>query len=191
MKKHQKRNQSINERSFHFFFWKFIYSLTDHLLPRSDFPGIGRLFCKIRVANARHISPNISKKAIIQKGALIRPEIFVGDYGMIGKNCRTDRNLHIGEHVLMGPNVHFYTTFHRFDSQKGYYSNDPLPVSKAICVGNGSWIGYGAIILGGVQIGERSVIGAGSVVTKNVPNDSLAAGNPAEIKKHYNATDRD
>jgi acetyltransferase-like isoleucine patch superfamily enzyme len=181
--------KAINERSFYFLFWKFIYHCVDHFLPRSDFPVFGKLFLKNRVHVARHISPFISKKAIIQKGALIRPEVWVEDYGEIGKNCRTDRGVHIGANVLMAPNVHFYTTYHHFDAERGCYSNFPGD-PKPIFVGEGSWIGYGVIVLGGVSLGKRVVVGAGAVVTKSSPDDCLVAGNPAVVKKRYGTNDR-
>ena len=59
---------------------------------------------------------------------------------------------------------------------------------KPIEIGDNVWIGNRSIILPGVSIGKNSVIGAGSVVTKSIPSDYLAAGNPAELKKKLNVT---
>ena len=60
-----------------------------------------------------------------------------------------------------------------------------LEISKGVTIGNGVWIGNNVVILGGVNIGDKAIIGAGSVVTHDVPAYSIAAGNPARIIKTY------
>jgi maltose O-acetyltransferase len=87
--------------------------------------------------------------------------------------CRVD----IGSRVLFGPGVHVYTATHPLDHLERRRSQS----SKPVVIGNDCWIGGGAIILPGVTIGHRCVVGAGAVVTRNVPDDSLVAGNPARI----------
>ncbi len=86
----------------------------------------------------------------------------------------------IGDNVLIGPSVQIYTATHPTDWQtraKG------LEYAKPVSIGAHAWIGGGAILCPGVSIGERSVIGAGSVVTKDIPSDVVAAGNPCRIIK--------
>jgi maltose O-acetyltransferase len=83
----------------------------------------------------------------------------------------------IGSHTLLGPAVQIYTPMHPLQAdlrRKQEYG-------KPVVVGADVWIGGGAIILPGVQIGDRTVIGAGSVVTLDVPADVLAAGNPCRV----------
>jgi acetyltransferase-like isoleucine patch superfamily enzyme len=93
----------------------------------------------------------------------------------------------IEDNVMMGAGVHFYVNNHKFDRtdipliEQGYYPSEGITVQK------GAWIGANAIILPGVTIGENSVIGAGSIVTKSIPNFAIAAGNPAKILKFINA----
>ena len=84
----------------------------------------------------------------------------------------------IGNHVLFGPAVQVYTALHPVDAaerRKGLESGMP------ISIGDDAWIGGGAIICPGVSIGARSVIGAGSVVTRDIPEDVFAAGNPCRV----------
>lgn len=90
----------------------------------------------------------------------------------------------IEDNVLIGSGVHIYVDNHRYDDislqiiEQGYYP------SKEVILKSGSWIGANAIILPGVTIGHNSVIGAGSIVTKSIPDYCVAAGNPAKIIKN-------
>lgn len=83
----------------------------------------------------------------------------------------------IGSRSLLGPNVQVYTATHPMDYRQ---RASGLEMAKPITIGDDVWIGGGAIICPGVVIGDRSVIGAGSVVTKNIPPDVFAAGNPCK-----------
>jgi maltose O-acetyltransferase len=83
----------------------------------------------------------------------------------------------IGDFTLFGPAVQIYTPLHPFDAQQRRREE----YGKAIVIGSDVWVGGGAIILAGVTIGSRSVIGAGSVVTRDIPDGVLAAGNPCRV----------
>ena len=83
----------------------------------------------------------------------------------------------IGDFTLFGPAVQIYTPLHPFNAEQRRREE----YGKAIDIGSDVWVGGGAIILAGVRIGSRSVIGAGSVVTRDVPDDVLAAGNPCRV----------
>ena len=114
---------------------------------------------------------------------------FYCDYGtniIIGKNVFFNFNcivldvaqVKIGNRTKMGPNVQIYTATHPIDSKKRAQG---LEFGKSITIGEDVWIGGGVIICPGITIGDRTVIGAGSVVTKNIPSDVFAAGNPCKI----------
>jgi acetyltransferase-like isoleucine patch superfamily enzyme len=89
----------------------------------------------------------------------------------------------IENNVMMGAGVHFYVNNHKFDRtdipliEQGYYP------SESIIVKEGAWIGANSILLPGVTIGKNSVVGAGSIVTKSVPDYSVHAGCPAKFIK--------
>ena len=76
------------------------------------------------------------------------------------------------------------------DPCKVFYLFNPLQISNGIIIGDGVWIGQNAIILPGVSIGDKSIIGAGSVVTHDVPSYCVAVGNPARIIKKYSNTEK-
>ena len=108
--------------------------------------------------------------------------ISVGDNVFINFNCTIldAAAVSIGNDVLIGPNVQLYSATHPTDSAvraKG------LEYAKPISIENNVWVGGSVVICPGVTIGARSVIGAGSVVTKDIPPDTVAAGNPCKIIK--------
>lgn len=84
----------------------------------------------------------------------------------------------IGSDVLFGPAVHIYTAAHPLTAAE---RRSGLEFGKPVTIGDEVWIGGGVMICPGVQIGARSVIGAGSVVTKDIPEDVLAVGNPCRV----------
>lgn len=84
----------------------------------------------------------------------------------------------IGSRTMMGPNVQIYTATHPLNHTERSSGRE---YAKPISIGDDCWIGGSAIICPGVSIGDRSVIGAGSVVTKDVPSDVFAAGNPCKV----------
>lgn len=84
----------------------------------------------------------------------------------------------IGNRTLIGPNVQIYTATHPMDYMERAAG---LEFAKPVTIGEDVWIGGSAVICPGVTIGDRSVIGAGSVVTKDIPPDVFAAGNPCKV----------
>lgn len=86
--------------------------------------------------------------------------------------------VHIGSHVLLAPNVQIYTATHSMDHLD---RRNWTAYNKPVRIGDDCWIGGGAIICPGVTIGPRSIIGAGAVVTRDIPADSVAVGNPARV----------
>lgn len=90
----------------------------------------------------------------------------------------------IGNRTLFGPNVQIYTATHPMDYQ---IRASGLEFAKPITIGDDVWVGGSVVICPGVGIGARSVIGAGSVVTKDIPADVFAAGNPCRVIRSLGA----
>ena len=109
----------------------------------------------------------------IGSGTHIQPRCSLSAYkGSINIGCR----------VEIAPNCAFYPYDHGFEPEISI-RNQPLETKGGIIVGNDSWLGFGVIVLDGVRIGEGAVVGAGSVVTKDIPDDAIALGVPARIVK--------
>ncbi len=135
---------------------------------------------------------------------------FICDYGInihMGTNISVNMNctfidcnrIEIGDNVLIASNVQIYTSTHPVElserltpnwnpkSEEYFCRTYALPVK----IGNGCWIGGGVIILPGVTIGDGTVIGAGSVVTKDIPANCVAVGNPCRVIKKINGEHND
>lgn len=119
---------------------------------------------------------------------------FYCDYGYnihIGRNFYSNYNLVIldeapvtfGDNVFIAPNCGFYTAGHPVSVSD---RNRGLEFARPITVGNNVWIGAGVTVLPGVEIGDNSVIGAGSVVVKSIPPCCVAAGNPCRVIRTLN-----
>lgn len=106
--------------------------------------------------------------------------IHVGDNVFLNFNCviLDVAEVRIGSDTMLGPAVQIYTATHPIEAHERLKG---LEAGKPITIGSGVWLGGGAIINPGVTIGDRTVIGAGSVVTRNIPGDVFAAGNPCRV----------
>lgn len=109
--------------------------------------------------------------------------IHVGDNFLANFNLTIldEAEVRIGDNAFIGPNVSIYTACHPLDP---VLRRKNIQWAKPVTIGNDVWIGGGTTILPGISIGNNVVIGAGSVVTKNLPDNVVAAGNPAKIIKN-------
>lgn len=117
--------------------------------------------------------------------------IRLGHRVQFGPNCHVYNSLLTGNDILIGNNVAFVgRNDHRYDILGKSMWDSPRGEELMIILGNDIWIGHGAIILSGVEIGDGSIIAAGSVVSKSVASNSIVGGNPAKfIKKRFNNLD--
>lgn len=122
------------------------------------------------------------------EGSVVMPGLRL-DYGgntCIGARCFINYDcvlldcarITIGDEVQVAPGVHIYTAGHPTDAAT---RRAGLEFALPVTVGDGAWLGGGAILCPGVSIGENAVIGAGSVVTRSIPADVVAAGNPCRV----------
>lgn len=154
---------------------------------------------------------NLRSEDLGQKEALLRELLggfgkslwitppFYADYGKnicFGNNCEVNMNctfldnnrITVGNNALIAPNVQIYTAYHPTRAAERFVTatNDGSfafckTIAAPVTIGDNVWIGGGAIILPGVEIGNNVVIGAGSVVTKSIPDNVVAVGNPCRI----------
>ncbi len=137
--------------------------------------------------------------AEIGEGCYIEPPFhanFGGKHCHFGKNiyCNfnltlvDDTHIYVGDYTMFGPNVTVATAGHPILPElreKGYQYNAPVHIGK------NCWIGAGVLIMPGITIGDNVVIGAGSVVTKNIPSNVVAVGNPCRVLREVNDHDRE
>jgi maltose O-acetyltransferase len=157
-----------------------------------------RAFAKQLIFQFNHLNPRktdkkqeILKQLIVAKGSFQIEAPFYCDYGYnieVGENFYANYGcvildvnpVKIGDNVLLAPNVQIYTATHPIDPAERLTGKE---YGKPITIGNHVWIGGGAILCPGVTIGDNSIIGAGSVVTKDIPPNVIAAGNPCRVIK--------
>jgi len=99
------------------------------------------------------------------------------NYDCIILDCN---KVYIGNNVLLAPKVQIYTAYHPLDAET---RRSGVEMAAPITIGDDVWIGGGAIICPGVTIGNNTTIGAGSVVTKNIPSNVIAVGNPCRVMR--------
>lgn len=117
------------------------------------------------------------------------PELVIGDGTFIGHNCSfsVGRSVRIGCHCLLASGVQvFDMDGHPLDADRRRAGEPtPLEAIAPVVIGDDVWIGNGAIILKGVTIGDRAIVAARTVVTKDVPPDTIVAGNPARVVRTF------
>lgn len=114
--------------------------------------------------------------------------VHLGNYVYANFNltCVDDTHIYIGDNTMIGPNVTLATAGHPILPrlrEKGYQFNLPIHIGK------NCWLGAGVIVLPGVNIGDNSVIGAGSIVTKDIPSNVVAYGSPCKVVREISKND--
>lgn len=165
-----------------------------------------RRYAKELIFDFNSIRPNeiINRNGIIKRllgktgNSFIIESPFRCDYGYnieIGENFYSNYNLIIldcakvviGENVMIGPNVSIYTAGHPVHYE---IRNQELEYAFPVSIGKNVWIGGNVVVNPGVIIGDNSVIGSGSIVTKDIPDNVIAAGNPCKVLREINEEDK-
>ena len=171
------------KNKFERYLGRFLYLSFAQWLPVSHFPvNLGQT--AIRRFCARRMLEKCGKDVNIERKAHFSSRLQIGDRSGIGAGSWLSGTVCIGNDVMMGPTCTIYTRNHEFSdpavpmNQQGFQEEKPVVIEDDI------WIGAHVLILPGVHIGSHSVIGAGAVVTKDVPDWAVVGGNPATVR-HY------
>lgn len=177
-------------------------------LPESDEILKEQMLCLEKLYDFNATRPSEAEKrqsllkdmfAEIGDGCYIEPPFYAnwgGAHCHFGKNVYANFNLtmvddthiYVGDHTMIGPNVTIATAGHPILPElrkKAYQFN------ASVKIGKNCWLGAGVTVLPGVSIGDDTVIGAGSVVTKDIPGGVVAVGNPCRVMRKINARDRE
>jgi maltose O-acetyltransferase len=171
------------------FLFQILYYIVARNLPASySYSGLGRLSKKCRAFICRQFFHSIGCNVNIEHGAYFGSGrlVEIGDNSGIGVNCHVPANIRIGKDVMMGPDVLIIGRNHRFDDiskpmrLQGYTDAPPVVIEDDV------WLGTRVIVLPGIRVGRGSIIGAGAIVTKDVPPFAVCAGNPARVIRFRN-----
>jgi len=167
--------------------WYMLYCVFAKWLPKSGHLPAAK---KLRAFFARRILNKTGVGVNIEHGAWFTPGVELGNYSGIGINCEVGAagvgehgGVIIGDHVMMGPECIVYTSGHEFSDTTVPMQLQGSTEPETVRIGNDVWLGRRVIIMPGVTIGEGCVIGAGAIVTKSIPEYSVAVGVPARVVK--------
>ena len=159
-----------------------IYNLLGKHMPLSDSRfSFGSK--RVRAFCGKLLLKHCGKNVNIEKGAQFSTEVSLGDNSGIGVNATISSYVTIGNDVMMGPECMIFTANHSMQRRAIPMRLQGHEKPRPVTIGNDVWIGGRVIILPGVHIGDGAVIGAGSVVTKDVPPYAIVGGNPAKVIK--------
>jgi len=158
----------------------FLYTLILKHLPPTYYPG-GRIIKAIRYFFCKGLFKSCGHGVVIEPNAHIPfHKVEIGSNSGIGPNARLGA-VKIGDNVMMGPDVIILSSNHIFDSRLLPMSLQGRIEDNPVVIGDDVWIGARVIILPGVHVGRGAILGAGAVVSRNVPEYAIVAGNPARI----------
>ena len=163
-------------------FGRIIYELIAKRLPTS-FSKVNLGQIKLRRFCAKLIMKECGSNVNIERNAVFSSQCSIGNNSGIGQNAHIGITVSIGNDVMMGSDVLILTRNHNFESVDIPMRNQGYAEERPVTIGDDVWIGSRVIILGGVNIGNHCIIGAGSVVTHDVNDYEVVAGNPARVIK--------
>lgn len=139
---------------------------------------------KFRSFLAKGFNVKVGKNVNIGKHAIISTHLHIGDNSGIGENSRIQGEVFIGRNVMMGAECFIYTRNHAYSRLDIPMCEQGFAKPKPVFIDDDVWIGGRVTILPGRKIGKGAIIGAGSVVSKDVPERAIVGGNPAVIIKY-------
>jgi maltose O-acetyltransferase len=154
-----------------------VYNLGPRWLPNSE-PIYFRWAKYARYIVAKGIVRKCGRNVNIQHGARFGPSLEIGENSGLGENARIGSGTKIGDNVMMAADVIVCTQNHKYTEE----TFDGFEKARVVIEDN-VWIGYRAIILPGVTVGRNAIVGAGTVVTRDVPPYAIVGGAPARTLK--------
>jgi maltose O-acetyltransferase len=180
------KNQKISLKQS--FFILIYYLLGKHLID-TPLPG-SNLAMRFRAFLCRRIFKSykgyFKVHSNVDFGSGINVEI--GNNTSLNRGAWIGNDTVIGDNVMMGPNVSILSGSHNFDRTDIPMTEQGAPPRQRVIIGDDVWIGTRTVILPGVKIGSHSIIGSGSIVTKDVPEWAIYGGNPAKLIKYRKQT---
>lgn len=160
-----------------------LYKMTASWLPISR----RSLFAKkLRGFWAKKIVATFGKNVNIEHNALFTPGLSIGNNSGVGIDCEVNGKVTIGNDVMMGPEVVIYTSGHKYEDLSIPMWKQGSTEMQPVTINDDVWIGRRVIIMPGVTVGTGAIIGAGAVVTKDVPEYAVVGGVPAKVIKYRN-----
>lgn len=153
-------------------------------LPKSNAKIGGGIFKRVRYVLAKGFIEFCGKNVNLQKGAVFSRKLSIGDNSSIGINSVVQGTVSIGKNVMMGPEVFIYTQNHNHDRTDIPMILQHYEEEKPVVIDDDVWIGSRVTILPGVHIHQGVVLGASTVVTKDIPEYSVAVGNPCRVVRN-------
>jgi serine acetyltransferase len=160
--------------------------------------GAGSLLCfppgaiynerYVRIGAGTIVGPYVSLSAGMAPGQemVSDPVVSIGDRTMIGRGSHIvgHFSVEIGDDVQTGPYVYVTDQNHAYEDPDMPVGRQ-WPTERSVSIGSGSWLGVGVVVLPGARIGRNAVVGAGSVVTGEIPDHCVAVGSPARVVRRY------
>jgi maltose O-acetyltransferase len=164
---------------------KVIYNIFAKHLPAS-YSKINLSSRYIRAFCGKLILSKCGQNVNIERGATFSSKVELGNNSGIGINASIAGKTIIGDHVMMGPDCAIYNRNHDFTRLDIPMNEQGYSEEKIVVIGDDVWIGGRVTILPGIRIGKGSIIAAGAVVVKDVPDYAVVGGNPSRILKYRN-----
>ena len=144
-----------------------------------------KIYHSVRMDTPPYRKFSLGRRSVVESYACINNavgDVIIGDYTRIGLHCTVIGPVTIGSHVNLAQGITITALNHSFEDTAKRIDEQGI-TTKQVVIGDDVWIGTNAVILPGVTVGCHSVVAAGAVVTKDVPEHSLVAGVPAKIIK--------
>lgn len=165
--------------------WLLLFYIILNRLPDTPLPG-ANVCNRLRAFACRRVFERMGENVKVHGGVNFGSgcSIQIGAFSSINRGCWVSNDTIIGRDVMTGPEVIILSASHNFESIDLSMREQGAPERQPIHIGDDVWIGTRSIILPGVRVGAHSIIAAGSIVTKDVPEWAIVGGNPAKVIRY-------